>query len=168
MNPIQEILLPGDTERPKWLDVLDGLAEEMRHDINPHLIERIWKPKLKRYSDEIISQAIMRGQWKIFPNVNEVIEEIQMLENERSEDRKNREWEDYKAKQKAAEEQGLLATDEDYAEMNAALKRIAQSAPMPAPVPKPTEAYTPPPPAELERRKQEQLKAVQEKYGNRK
>lgn len=156
-----------ESAQPDWIQVLYELAKDMRFDVDEKLINRLWKEKLKRYPDGIICRAILAGDWKVFPNVNEVIEEIKLIADQEREEQSNREWESYKAKQKAAAEQGLLATDADYAEMNAALKKLAQSMPRPQPaaMPKVSEDYTPPPPDELHRRKQEQLRAVLEKYG---
>lgn len=77
----------------------------------------------------------------------------------------NREWEKYKAQQKEAQEQGLLATDADYAEMNEAIKKVVGT----APATEKKKIYYPststPSKEELNRRKEEQLRAVYEKYG---
>lgn len=157
-----------DSNTPRWLSILYLIADDMRYDIDQNLIDRLWVPKLKLYRDEIVCEALENGRWKVFPNINEVLEEIEVIEERHKDAAANREWERYQAEQKRAEEQGLLATDEDYAEMNRALKRLGMSKPEPAPIVQDAKAYTPPPPEELNRRRQEQLRAVWEKYGKQK
>lgn len=159
----EQLDFPG---RPRWIAVLYTIASDMRHDIDDKLIEQLWEPKLKRYRDEVVCEALMRGKWTIFPNVNEVIEVIEMIEKEHRDQAQNRDWEKFQAEQKYAEENGLLATDADYAEMNERiLKAVGVSD-------KPKRKLYPPSTApskeELERRRQEQLKALYEKYGKAK
>lgn len=84
---------------------------------------RFWREKLKNYADELICTALISGKWQFFPSVDQVIEQIEIIQERRRQESANREWAAYKANQLKAEMEGRLATEEDYAEMRAALRR---------------------------------------------
>jgi hypothetical protein len=55
--------------------------------------------------------------------VDQVIVEIGRLMERKRHDNANRDWQQWKANMRRAQQEGLLATEADYAEMRAALRR---------------------------------------------
>jgi hypothetical protein len=56
--------------------------------------------------------------------VDQVIVEIGRLEERKRHENANRDWQGWKANMRRAQEEGLLASEEDYAEMRATLRRV--------------------------------------------
>lgn len=110
------------TPFPKWLGIVAQIAQDKRHDMAAATL-RFWREKLKNYADELICTALISGKWQFFPSVDQVIEQIEIIQERRRQESANREWAAYKANQLKAEMEGRLATEEDYAEMRAALRR---------------------------------------------
>lgn len=67
----------------------------------------------------------MQGNWEFFPDVDAVIKLIGRIQDERRQDAANAEWDAYCENQKRADREGLLATEEQYAEMREGIKKIA-------------------------------------------
>lgn len=70
------------SDLPGWAGILHALAQDKRHDLAPHVIE-LWKVKLAPYRDEDIAQVLVRGEWKFFPSVDEVIYAVEVVAQER-------------------------------------------------------------------------------------
>lgn len=164
---MSNIELWKEEPEPEWLDVLFAVARDHRHNLFPDVIE-LWKQKLKPYTPEIVITALRKGEWDHCPSSSEVIKEIKLMQEKARQEASNREYEKFKEQQKFAAENGLLATDEDYAKMNDEIRKVVGTAPAKD---KPKVYYPstkPPSKEELNRRKEEQLKAVYEKYGAKK
>jgi hypothetical protein len=108
---------------PKWLTLALQIAQDKRHDIAAPTL-RFWKEKLKAFRDETVCEALTSGRWELFPSVDQVIAEVERLNERKRHENANRDWQGWKANMRRAQEEGLLASEEDYAEMRAALRRV--------------------------------------------
>jgi hypothetical protein len=107
----------------KWPAIAVQIAQDKRHDIAAPTL-RFWKEKLKAFRDETLCEALLAGRWELFPSVDQVIVEIGRLEERKRHDNANRDWQGWKANMRRAQDEGLLASEGDYAEMRAALRRV--------------------------------------------
>jgi hypothetical protein len=108
---------------PKWLGLVLQIAQDKRHDIAAPTL-RFWREKLKNFRDETVCEALLAGKWPYFPSVDQVIGEIERLQERSRQENANRDWLAYRQRQAQAEREGRMATDEDYAEMRAALRKV--------------------------------------------
>jgi len=113
----------SSTPSPKWLGLVFQIAQDKRHDIAAPTL-RFWREKLKKYPDQVVCEALLSIECKLFPSVDDVIAEIGRLAERKRHENANRDWEQWKAGMRRAQEEGLMATDEDYAEMRAALRKV--------------------------------------------
>ena len=90
---------------------------------------RLWIAKLRSYRDEIVSEALLARRGELFPSVDDVIEQIEIIQERRRQETANQEWEHYQQEQERAAAEGLLATENDYAVMNEAMKKLGMSKP---------------------------------------
>lgn len=102
--------------------------------------------KLRNCTDEIVSEALISGRWSLFPSVDEVLDQIDLIKERRRQESGEREWNSYRLEQKRAAEDGRLASEADYSQMREALQKMGMSQPTiksfpkPAPPPQQTEA----------------------------
>jgi hypothetical protein len=107
----------------KWPGIAVQIAQDKRHDIAAPTL-RFWKEKLKAFRDETVCEALTSGRWELFPSVDQVIAEVERLNERKRHENANRDWQGWKANMRRAQDEGLLASEEDYAEMRAALRRV--------------------------------------------
>ncbi len=99
------------------------MAQDKRHDLAPHAL-RFWVAKLRGFSDRLITRALRQGRWEFFPSVDDVILLMEQIQERDVQDAGSGNWKHYQERQKYAEENGLLATDEDYAYMRKRLREL--------------------------------------------
>lgn len=121
---------PSSMPSLRWLELVGQIAQDKRHDLASGTL-RFWKLKLAKYSDDIICQALAEGIWQFFPSVDNVIQQIEAILRRDREDACNKAWDDWKAEQERAKRDGLLATEEQLAEVREGLKKLAESKAMP-------------------------------------
>lgn len=109
---------------PEWQILVLQIAQDKRHDMAPPTL-RFWDEKLKSYPDELICEALKLGRFFLFPCVDDVIDVVESILGQRAQAAGNQQWQKWKAEQKRAELEGLLATEEGIAEMRAALRKLA-------------------------------------------
>ena len=105
-----------------WLGIVLQIAQDKRHDLAAPTL-RFWKEKLKNFQDNTVCEALLSGQWEFFPSVDQVIKEIDLINERKRHENANRDWQQWKANLKRAKTEGLLATEQDYEEMRAALRK---------------------------------------------
>ncbi len=110
---------------PQWITLLLQMAQDKRHDLAPGIL-LYWKAKLQKYGDIEISQALMTSGWEFFPSVDNVISLIEANRSAASEAKGDVEWQQWKQRQKDAEEKGLLATDKQYSELRQTFEKAAK------------------------------------------
>ena len=115
---------PPSEEMPTWGPLVLVLAQDKRHDLTSATL-RFWKVKLAKYSDELVSRALMEGVWDFFPSVDSVIQEIGRIQESLRIENADKHWGRWKSEQERAHQEGLLASEEDYEHMRAALKDLA-------------------------------------------
>ena len=108
----------------RWLELVAQIAQDKRHDLSTGTL-RFWNLKLAKYSDQTICQALAEGIWDYFPSVDQVIQQIEAIMRRDREDRTTAQWDSWRKRQAEAEREGKLATEEQYAEMRAALRKLA-------------------------------------------
>ena len=106
----------------KWMGIAVQMAQDKRHDLAPEVL-KLWIKKLERHPDDLVCEALVSGIWEYFPSVDQVISQVERIQDRKRQDSANREWDHWKANMKRAQEEGLMATEEDYAEMRAALRK---------------------------------------------
>lgn len=109
---------------PTWVPLILTIAQDKRHDLAAATL-RLWRAKLKPFADADVQEALLSGAWEFFPSVDQVIDRLERILAARAQESVNREWRKWKAEQKRAEQEGLLATEEGIAEMRAALRKLA-------------------------------------------
>jgi hypothetical protein len=114
---------PCSQPSPNWVGLVLQIAQDKRHDIaGPTL--RFWREKLKNFRDESVCEALTLGQWEFFPSVDQVIVEIGRLMERKRHENANRDWQQWKANMRRAQQEGLMASEEDYAEMRQKLREL--------------------------------------------
>ena len=108
---------------PNWLGLVLQIAQDKRHDMAAPTL-RFWREKLKAFRDETVCEALTSGRWEFFPSVDQVITEIEAVQKRNQFEAANRDWEQWKGNMKRAQDEGLMATEEDYAEMRKRLREI--------------------------------------------
>jgi hypothetical protein len=56
---------PPTKPSPSWLGLALQIAQDKRHDIAAPTL-RLWKEKLKKFSDQAVCDALMTGKWELF------------------------------------------------------------------------------------------------------
>jgi hypothetical protein len=108
---------------PEWQIVALQMAQDKRHDFAPHTL-RLWIDKLADYPDSLVCRAMKQGRWEYFPSVDDVLKMADLLRERDAQEAGNRDWLAYKAQNAAAERDGRMATEEDYAEMRSKLREL--------------------------------------------
>lgn len=80
---------------------------------------------LEGIPDALICEAIDSQPWKLFPDTDDITRAIEVIRERNRHEAADREWRKWKAEQKRAKQEGLLATEEGIAEMRAALRKLA-------------------------------------------
>lgn len=129
MDSRGEIVRQFPDDEPKWMDTLRMLAKDKRFEWFPGMA-RYWTEKLKAYPGPIVNAVLLQIHWTLFPSTDEVIEELETLRETWRQERDDDAWQHWKLEQERAARDGLLATDEDYAELRKGLDALARSKPM--------------------------------------
>jgi hypothetical protein len=114
----------GPSAPPLWVGIVVQMAQDKRHDMGPGILS-YWKVKLQKYGDIEITQALLGSGWEFFPSVDNVISAINANRAVAAGERADLEWQQWRRTQKAAEANGLLATDEQYDELRKTFKKAA-------------------------------------------
>lgn len=111
---------------PAWMKLLEIIAQDRRHDL-AQAVAGLWKAKLEKYDDDDICDALKLYSGEFFPTVEAI---AGLIERRHKNAATNRPWELYKRGQTEAERSGLLATEQDYAELREQFKKVASSPPL--------------------------------------
>lgn len=147
---------PDPEQDPSWLDTLRLLARD-KHVDWIFGMRRFWMEKLKAYPEPLVEHILIHSHWKLFPSADEVIEEIELLRETWRQESAERSWMRWKLEQERAGREGLLATEQDYAELREAAKRLAMSKRLELPPAPPTVRISRHEPTDAEIRDRKQM-----------
>jgi len=113
---------------PQWLPLLVQMAQDKRHDLAPGILS-YWMEKLKNFTEQEITAALLSSGWEFFPSVDNVTGVIKANRQAAAEEYRALEWQQYKSNQAEAERTGLLATEDDYENLRKECREILAKAP---------------------------------------
>jgi hypothetical protein len=82
-EPAQMLKLFAESSgMPGWTGILAAIAQDKRHDLPDHTL-LLWKAKLEKYPEADIAQVLVAGSWKLFPSIDEVLEDLDAIADQR-------------------------------------------------------------------------------------
>lgn len=108
---------------PQWSIRVLEMAQDKRHDLAPHSL-RYWKEKLRGIPDEIVCEALTTGRWQYFPSVDDVLIAVGEIRERLVQRAGESDYERFQREQRRAAQEGLLATESDYAAMRTKLREL--------------------------------------------
>ena len=114
--------------QPSWAGLLWTLAQSKYKELTAAEVS-LWKAKLSAYPNDLVEWALLNFNEE-FLNPGAVCRMIEVKRESMFAEHQNREGQAYKANQKQAEQEGQMATQEQYDELRETFRKIAFGPPL--------------------------------------